>query len=284
MEEIYHDSFFAMNTRFDAVWWGVNRTRSQILFNEIKNLLSQLELKLSCHDSRSELFEINQKAILSDVKVSDYLYGVLKKVEEYHTKTNGYFDPDYLNIYKGKENLFIFDQSDKSLRFASENTKVDLGAVGKGLALEEIDKKILQGNVENVFLSFGESSILAKGRHPNGDYWPFGLCDMFDKEKVLYSSQLTDHAVSISSNRERREDKNKLSYHIHNPHNNTILNQDKIFFVKSDSPVESEILSTALLISNKNGQEDFLNNFKAEEVIKIDYKYGSESPIINKLL
>lgn len=284
MLNLFHQRCFAMYTRFEVVWWGIDRRSSDALFEAIQSLLSGIERHLNCHAPDSELYRLNQFAAERPVPVSEYLFDVLKTVADYHQKTCGCFDPDYQNRAPDKclAALIQFDENSSSIRFQHPKTKLDLGAIGKGLALEKINNDILKNNVSHAFISFGESSIMTRGRHPNGDHWPVGVSDLFQPGKNLYTMRSTDHSISVSSTRRKNADETAGTYHVFDPGTGKIINQDKIVMVKSASPIEAEVLSTALLVANTNQQQQILKNFTAAEAIQIEYDHGS--PKITRLI
>ncbi|MDZ7264199.1 MAG: FAD:protein FMN transferase [candidate division KSB1 bacterium] len=273
-----------MHTRFEVVWWGVDKSSSLALFEEIRSLLDWMERQISCHDPQSQLYRLNRLARDRAVPVSDDLFQVLKTVEDYRERTLGCFDPNFLHPPNAQQTgaRLIFDNSSKSIRFNDPATQLDLGAVGKGLALEKINNDILRNNVEHAFISFGESSILTRGRHPIGDYWPLGLSDMHQPGKTLYAMKLTNHSVSVSSTRKKTADGKAGTYHIYHPYHGKLIQQDKMVMVKSTSPVEAEVLSTALLVADADLQQQILKNFAVEEAVQIIYHH--QSPKIIRLI
>lgn len=282
--DLFHQRCMAMYTRFEVVWWGVDRRLSEALFDEIKSLLHWIEHQLSCHDPQSELYRLNRLAGKGSVPISNYLFQVLKRVEDYRERTLEYFDPSFLNpnVGQGAGARLVFDDNSKSVWFKDPKTKIDLGAIGKGIALEKINEDILKSKIAHAFISFGESSIMTRGRHPNGDYWPLGLSDMYQPGKSLYAIRMMNHSVSVSSSRRRDANQYPGNYHVYNPHTGQILEQDRMVMVKSASPVEAEVLSTALLVADMDHQQQILKNFTVEEAVQINYH--NRSPKIVRLI
>lgn len=283
MLNVFHEDFFSMNTRFSAVWWGIEDSSSKKLFSEIKILLKKLELTLSCYNAESELFKLNLSATDRFVTVSPELFNVLKYIREYRIKSKYYFDPDYLNPTRERiKDILEFDDENTAIKFIDRNTKLDLGGIGKGIALEVIFSEILHGQIENLFLSFGESSILTRGRHPNGEYWPFGLCDLDNKSNKIYDLELKDHAVSVSANKLRIGKDNRIDFHIFDPIKNETIAEDKMIMVKSKSAIDCEVISTALVSAEKEKYSEILDSFDVEEVLEV--QYINESLKLNKIV
>ena len=66
------------------------------------------------------------------------------------------------------------DEPQRRLSVDNAHALLDFGGLGKGLALDDIKRLLLEEGVQSCFVSFGESSILALGRHPTG--MPAGCC------------------------------------------------------------------------------------------------------------
>ncbi len=59
-----------------------------------------------------------------------------------------------------------------------EEGKIDLGSIGKGFAVDCIVKKLKEvWEIENAFISFGNSSIYAFGKNDDGNAWEINLSD-----------------------------------------------------------------------------------------------------------
>ena len=68
-------------------------------------------------------------------------------------------------------------------------------------------KILLKSKIFNAFISFGESSVLALGKHPYGDFWRVGIKDLFHDRKNAYVFDLLDGSVSTSGNSPNNEGK-----------------------------------------------------------------------------
>lgn len=72
---------------------------------------------------------------------------------------------------------FEFDAAHFLVKKTSEG-KIDLGAVGKGFAVDEaVEKLVNVWEIKSAFLSFGGSSIYAFGKNGDGKAWEINLSD-----------------------------------------------------------------------------------------------------------
>lgn len=274
---IYHDSFFAMNTRFETILWGCEQKVCVETFQLINTAVCALEKNISFYDTVSELFLLNQKAYNNEVTLSDELSKAISLGMAAYYLTNGYFDISkgkaYHKLKKGENlqmtiktdirNQITINKEHQTLRFSNSDVAIDLGGMGKGMALKKAADIIDQQLVPNAFVSFGESSILTRGHHPHGSYWPFALDKSFANEKEW---QLNNSSISVSCAATRPLGK----VHILDPLTYKAANHKKTVLVQVTNPIDAEILSTALVAAPNSAHESILSNFKIDDLTIIN--------------
>jgi len=275
-----------MGTRFNAVFPNADDELCERLFRMIENEVKRIEAKLSCFDKGSLLAQINDQAFRHEKKLDDEMFGILCLCVEYNKKTFGAFDITMRRLVEHYEknpqandtNLgscfssIILNHDVKSISFLDEETKIDLGGFGKGYALSRVKKILDDSPIENVFISFGESSVLAKGNHPSGKGWKVGINDYSSNNNSAYTFDLMNESISTSSNY-FKDDSGQLIYktNIINPKTGLLKRDIETISVKSVSPLECEVLSTAFM--NLTDEQIILikNDFNELEVVKINY-------------
>lgn len=292
---IWHNCFFAMNTRFEAVFWGHDRSIFEAAFVKIKQTVLALEKKLSRFIPASEIYQLNHSGRNTTQYLSNYLYHVIQRCVQYHKKTVGYFDITSKiihntasqknsadDLFNGAGNIRM-NAHNKTVCFRNRETIVDFGGIGKGLALEAVEEILGSFHIKNGFISFGESSVITRGHHPHGKYWPFGIADMFNPAEIVHTFNCTNDAVSTSASIQRMENQKEAKYHIVNPKSGSCVKTPKMISVKSESPVTAEVLSTALLAADSNARQEVIANFEPVEAVEVTY-HPDNSPIINRLI
>ena len=95
-----------------------------------------------------------------------------------------------------------------------EEMQLDLGAVGKGIALDEIGNLLTQQEaVTGAVISVG-GSILTYGSKPDGSNWQVGIVNPADTSSVLGTLSLSgDYCVSTSGDYERFVEVDGIRYH-----------------------------------------------------------------------
>ncbi len=282
--QVFHYTCFAMGTRFNVVIPGLENKHGEIIGKEISGILNEQELIMSCYRNDSEVSAINRLAFKQNAKVSDELYEILKTCDYYYNKTLGAFDPALLNITLKAKNQqdttlaftdnqlkeqgwsqVILEKNSSTVRFNNEGVGIDLGGFGKGWAMEKIISHLEGKGIEKAFISFGESTVSAMGQHPLGGPWQTSIPHIKNRKNL--DLQLKDESFSVSGLKEKAgETDTENSSHIFSPGQKSMIKENFRVLVKSNSAIQSEILSTAIIASNDKQKKHILDAFPEAKV------------------
>lgn len=282
---LFHDNFYAMGTRFEVLFWGISSATARPVYNEIYNEVTWLEAALSHYDEQSPISAINRNAGVKPVVVPSRVLSVLGRCRHHWEQTEGLFNviaPSSTigeRLSADRENHSVLTLSDDaSTAFLGEKeVEIDLGGVGKGLALERVEDILDTHTIENALVSFGESSILTRGRHPHGDVWKLGISHISDRETSLCSFDLGDDALSTSGNTPRNEGT------VRHPRTGRPKRDYETVSVRTSSPVEAEVLSTALLLANPEEERRILSTYDPVRAVRISYDQQATHPDLTEL-
>lgn len=285
LSKVIHRNYPSMHSVLDVVLTDFDVDVAETLFTDIWQLAASYERVMSSFDPHAEVFIINQKAHQQQIPVSETLFEILTECRFYYQLTKGYFD---IGLKRIKENPPIIKAGNtvgmetvelnparRTIRFLAEETAIDLGGVGKGVLLREIEKLLDKYAVLNCFISFGGSSILTRGTHPHGSGWPVTLRSNAETDYTFY---LNNHAASIS---ESHPGKTEISHIIH-PKKYQPVTENRMSFVQSAEPVLSEVLSTTLIIAPVEETDYILTNVKVDKAL-IFSKQAGDLKLIYKL-
>ncbi len=293
----YYNSFYAMGTRFEGILPGVGQEKGNMLFKDINSVILRLMKMLNRHDKKSAVYALNNRK-KNEVDVSYELWDIIRSCKLYNEKTLGGFDitmkplmelwsishgqktndhePGAAEIKKvlGQAGMdkIILDECKQKIAFENNDIEIDLGGFGKGYALEKVRELLIANKIENAFISFGDSSIYALGHHPHGNYWQMGIRHPEKPQKNMYTFQVKDQALSTSGAFAYFESSNSKYGHIINPASGYPVEAFKGISVSTASPMDAEILSTALIVKNSDEKQEILNKFVGCKAIEIDYK------------
>lgn len=268
-----------------------NDTPETICDSAVK-LLADLENELSATKEDSDISKLNSLAATGPVKVKAQLYWLIKNCVDFSNLTNGAFDitlgkisnswgfgsekaekPDfeYITSLAAKDNYknIIFDDSNLSIAFKNNSFKLDLGAIGKGYALDMLNELFVDYGVSSGLIDFG-GSILTIGEY-YGNNWTVsvsnGTKDGFAGKVTLPAAF---YSTSNASNRFVEYD--GVKYH-HIIDGITAFPADKDIVsctVIGDSGLISDALSTAFYVMGKNDALAFYDKYPLADFIITD--------------
>jgi thiamine biosynthesis lipoprotein len=271
-EQIHHRNAFLMNTILDIVLWGIDQTLADTISASIIKKVKILELTLNRYDKNSETFRVNALAPTENARVSPALMSVIKRsIEAYHA-TNGFFnafagktytalkgDRETSSFHKhtqiNPEKALVVDNANQTIHFKDKQISLDFGGIGKGMALDAVGEILDAHSIPHAFISFGGSSILTRGHHPHGKFWPFSFRNEHISEDTW---QLHDDAASVSSS----GGKTRSSRHICNPVNGKRSADPCTSAVLCKNATDAEVVSTALIAAPTNMQQRITEEYK----------------------
>lgn len=247
---IVYASFGAMHTRVELLAVGLGEEQGRGLMAEAEREVKRLERLFNRFDSRSPLAVVNMTAIGQSVKVDDELFMALELCEVFRRATAGYFDvtaaDDGVDAVSDGSGGYALDGKEHSVRILREGARIDLGGFAKGYAAESVRRIFEQADVRQAVINFGNSSIVAMGHHPYGEWWPIGIEHRKVKSAVAREVKLKDGAMSVSGRAESGD------YHIIDPMTGNRAVGEELIVVEGRSALVAEMLSTALYAAPRN--------------------------------
>ncbi|MCP4312104.1 MAG: hypothetical protein GY790_12635 [Bacteroidetes bacterium] len=255
----------AMNTRFAMVVPGIGNGRGDELAGGTERIVEEWEACLSTFRSGAELQVINTLAFERELMLSEPMARVLETCKRYNRLTAGLFDPA-AGRGGGMWTDVILDPDRHTIRFANSGIKLDMGGIGKGIALEGVVAWLKSEDVNDAFLSFGESSLAGMGKHPHGEGWLVGAEEGFLlRDEFLSVSGLQD----LHTSGEDVSGEDTSGAHIYHPLKGELINSARRVLVKCNSPVEAEVLSTCGYMADEKEFEQLKTVFPSAEWIII---------------
>ncbi|MBD5214725.1 MAG: FAD:protein FMN transferase [Bacteroidales bacterium] len=241
-----------MGTRLDIVIIGHDEATASSISTDCLNATLALETIISRYNPKSETSGINSAEPLSMISISDRYRSLLDLSADMCRRTYGRFD-----ITLGQGSQFAYSDSG-DLLIPRQGLKIDMGGIGKGIAVDEMTRIMRQAGTERAFVSFGGSSIAAIGTHPAGDAWRVSIADPFSGH-TLRCIDLADTSISTSGN------SSALRGHIIDPSTGYAVTGRRLSAVVVDSATEAEALSTAWLVADSAMRAAITDNFDIKE-------------------
>jgi thiamine biosynthesis lipoprotein len=260
-----------MGCQFEIYLCGEDREHLIAVGEDALDEIERLNAQLSHYREDSDIARINRHAQRSWVTVEPELYSLLCRCREWHLASDGAFDitagpllrlwgfhhgdhrvPPPHEIeqalrHTGMHRL-LFDDQRRMLYFAETGLELNLGAVGKGYALDKAAEVLRMHGIHNALLHGGHSTILALGHHPSGDPWSFDIRSPLDG-RILHTVGLSSQALSTSGDEEQFFVQGTTRYsHILDPRTGTPIQNMRRVCTICRSAAESDALSTALFV------------------------------------
>ncbi|HXH44797.1 MAG TPA: FAD:protein FMN transferase [Bradyrhizobium sp.] len=160
------------------------------------NQIDEIEAQLTVFRSTSAIADLNRRAANESVACDGDLFALLTRCEALSRATGGAFDitstplsrcwgflrregrlPADPEIASARDVVgmqhVMFDGPQSRVRFGKPGVELNLGAVGKGYALDVVATTLRQRGVGHALLSAGRSSLLAIGGRGRG--WPVDI-------------------------------------------------------------------------------------------------------------
>jgi FAD:protein FMN transferase len=215
-------SVHAMATRFELVLYGEDSVHLRAAGEEALQEIERLESQLSFYSPSSEISRINALAAEQPVKVEARLFNLLRDCIELTRRTEGAFDitigplmrawrffgsdglvPDAGEIDSIRSLIGIgnieLEHKSLTVRFKRRGVQLDLGAYGKGYAIDRAIGLLSDNGITIALLHGGGSSIHCLGARPGASAWEVGLSQPFNSGPKRSVVNLRDSALSISA-------------------------------------------------------------------------------------
>lgn len=230
----------AMATQFEAWLIGLDGAHLEAVAHQAWQEIDRLELLMSRFDSAAEIARVNREAKERPVRVEIELFRILEDCERWRRRTHGYFNVCY--DVGGKADTMILDPVKRTVQLV-EDAEIDLGAYGKGYALDLIADLVKSFGVHAGCLHGGTSSVYAWGVKENGDQWGVDVTVPHYREIVSEQLTLDRQGFSYSATTESPGSKSDIV----NPVCKSVDDSEHACWVVAKTALEAEVLTTAAI-------------------------------------
>jgi thiamine biosynthesis lipoprotein len=272
----------AMATRFEIVLHGDNPARLRGAGEEALAQVERIEAQLSIFQPTSEIARVNADAARQPVRVSPPVFRLLELARRLHDESGGAFDitiaplvrcwgfmdgpgswPDAKEVARvrrlvGMEHV-ILDAENMTVRFDSDGVMLDLGAIGKGYAIDRAVESLREAGATCALLHGGTSTVHGIGHPPGEEAWKVAIESPSGQgatPELLATVPLQDEAMSVSAVWGKWfEHDGKTFGHVLDPRAGQPVANAVLAAVVLPTATETDALSTALLVAGLEGHE-----------------------------
>jgi FAD:protein FMN transferase len=209
---------YIMGTVFEIAAYGESSEHTSAAIDEAFREIVRIDDLMSNYKPDSALSKLNRSAHFRAQKVPIDLYRVIEQAVQFSRLSGGRFDitvAPLVNLWKAAlagDSIPSPEQQRRAedcvgykkielrppdqVTFQSSCLQLDLGAVGKGYAIDRASEILRSSGIRDAFLNSGGSTILAMGSPPGQSAWLVHLRD--PSHKIDPYVMLKDQSVSTS--------------------------------------------------------------------------------------
>ncbi|MCE9520297.1 MAG: FAD:protein FMN transferase [Verrucomicrobia bacterium] len=212
----------AMNTQFEILLpeTDADQTYAAQAAHAVFDELDRLEDELSRYRSQSDIFRINHLKKGGSTIVGLAALDCLSIAQAVHRETDGAFDISVgplMNIYRDAGgglriphsdeetwararvgmNRFDLDAEEHMVTVHADEIVLDLGAIGKGYALDQCADLLGDWSIKNALLNAGDSTVLGLGAAADSDGWTVTAGNKGQREILLKNNALSGSGFHV---------------------------------------------------------------------------------------
>ncbi|MEO8154850.1 MAG: FAD:protein FMN transferase [Rhizobacter sp.] len=221
-----------MGTAVRVELWSEDRAAGEAAISAVMQEMHRIDRTMSPHKADSDLSVINREASQHAVSLSEEMTRLIARSIEFSELSGGAFDITYagvgqlydyrLGIKPSDEELakaratvgyrnLILDRKARTLRFAREGMRIDLGGFAKGHAVDNSVAILRRHGIANATVAAGGDSHVMGDR--GGRPWTIGIRDPRRPGELVAVLPLEDVAISTSGDYERFFEQDGVRFH-----------------------------------------------------------------------
>lgn len=273
----------AMACKFSVVM-NPGSSRRVMIASDALDMIHALEAQMSVYQPESELSQLNRRAAAESIHVEVELFRLLLEARDISRETGGAFDPTsgpLIALWRlcraggrvptaeeisaalavtGMSHV-VFDEGQESIRFDRPGVELNLGAIGKGHAVDRAAAFLVQEGVDEWLFHGGYSSVLVRGDHNSYGGWPVGIRNPLLPHERLATILLKDQSLSTSgSNVQFFRHAGKRYGHIVDPRTGWPAEELLSVTVTAPTAALADALSTAFFVGGVENSLSYCDN------------------------
>jgi thiamine biosynthesis lipoprotein len=211
-----------MGTSIEVELQARDRTEAEVAIGAVMAEMHRIDATMSPHKCTSELSILNAHAADNPITVSEGLFTLLARALEFSKLSGGAFDITFASagrLYDYRAGVapdaaalaealplidwrhVLLDPADRSVRFARQGVRIDLGGFAKGHAVDNAIAMLRRMGIRHAMVAAGGDSHVmgARGDRP----WTVAIRDPRQEDAVVAVLPLQDVSISTSGDYER---------------------------------------------------------------------------------
>ncbi len=291
-------SHHAMATVFEVFIHGEDPLYARQAAHEAFRDVDRLEQELSRYLPNSDISCINALAPSGEMLLSPDAFDCLNLALQYSAETNGAFDvtvgslvdclltrdkqlkaPSQEKVRQARERTGMhhlqLNDTNQSVKVLDVVPQVDLGAIGKGYAVDHMIALLKEWDINTVLVHGGTSSVFARGALPGHKGWPVTLSSPGSPEVVIAHLEVAEFGLGGSGVKKGR--------HIIDPRTALPVPGGRACWVSAKSATCADAISTACMVMTREEIARFCAEHPDIKVLLVEasaeeredvYRYG----------
>jgi thiamine biosynthesis lipoprotein len=290
MAQWYSDERAIMGTSVRVELWHEHQQIARRNIEKVMHEMHRIDEAMSPYKKTSDLSRVNRSAALRPQHISDELFSLIEKSIEVSRQTDGAFDITFASVghfydfrkheKPGKEQLqkalpaisyrhIKLDPHGKTISFTHKGTKIDLGGIAKGYAVDRAIELLKAAGISHAIVSAGGDSRII-GDH-RGRPWVVGIRDPRNKKAMAAVLPISNSAISTSGDYERYFEQDGIRYHhIISPKTGTSASSMQSATVIGSNATTTDALSTSVFVLGVERGMALVNSLPGIEAVIID--------------
>jgi FAD:protein FMN transferase len=279
-----------MGTAIRVELWSDDPTVGATAIAAVMAEMHRIDRAMSPYKSESELSRINRDAAVRPVPVSDEMYRLLERAIEFADLSCGAFDityasaghlydyrqgtrPDDVALARavaaiGYQNL-ILDRAARTIRFARDGVRIDLGGFAKGHAVDNGAAILRRRGIEHAIVTAGGDSHILGDRR--GRPWTIAIRDPRVPGQVVAVLPLESVAISTSGDYERYFEQDGVRFHhVIDPKTGRSACTVRSVTILAADGLTTEGLSKAVFVMGLEGGMRLIESLSGVDAVVVD--------------
>ncbi len=257
-----------MGTAIHVELWGEDQAAAGAAIDSVMDEMHRIDALMSPYKESSELSRINRDAAHRPVEACAELFDLLARSIRFSELCGGAFDITYASaghLYDYRRRIrpteqalaaaraaigyrhLLLDPARRTVRFAREGMRIDLGGFAKGYAVDNGAAILARHGVRHAVVAAGGDSRVLGDRC--GRPWMVGVRDPRREGEVVALLPLEDAAVSTSGDYERFfDDGDERCHHLIDPRTGKSPHAVRSVTVIAPDGLTSEALSKTVFV------------------------------------
>jgi len=279
-----------MGTAITVELWSEDPAAGEAAIVAVLEEMHRIDRAMSPFKPESELSRINRDAAATPVTVNDEMFHLLERALEFSRLSDGAFDITYAGVghlYDYREGVqpsdealerargtvgygnLILDRRMRTVRFARDGVRIDLGGFAKGHAVDNATAILRERGIRHAFVSAGGDSRVIGDRR--GRPWTVGVRHPRRPGEVVALLPLEDVAISTSGDYERYFESNGVRcHHVIDPHTGRSPSSVHSVTILAEDGLTTEGLSKSVFVMGVERGLRLVESLRGVDAVVVD--------------